>query len=184
MSNDNFTIRDASRSAMTPGVPLQLPQPHEIDVLKRALLFTVQDRQALRGAWEILAHQTDDYLDRLPGLIAAHPALCQALSPACATLWNDVDEARRYFRQWLFDICQQPDNPRWLQPLAAKPPSLRPGLRYALACVYPLLAMARPLLAAGAQQPAEVEQMQQALTKALLLQVILASKIYAREGEW
>ena len=76
-------------------------------------------------------------------------------------------------------------------PLAEDAPANRavsvdalPQFRYLIALIYPMVATARPFLAAGGRSAVEVEQMQYALLKAILLQVALLAKLYIETGDW
>lgn len=177
--------------------PAGFPDAGEIDLLGRVGLFSPDDARALRKIWRVLKGQTDDYLDMVLGMVAAYPALAAALtvlrdeSPEDAT--GGSATARHLFRRWLFETCFSPHEPPWLKQLYAEPPSERaeqsfltrlPGFRYLIALSFPLVAAARALLVAGGLATQEVERMQTALLKAILLQVALLSKLYVREGSW
>jgi Protoglobin len=57
-------------------------------------------------------------------------------------------------------------------------------LRYVLALLIPITTTLKPFLAKGGATPDEVEAMHQAWIKAVLLQVILWSQPYVRDGEF
>jgi hypothetical protein len=57
-------------------------------------------------------------------------------------------------------------------------------LRYVLALLVPVTTTLKPFLAAGGAALEEVEAMHQAWVKAVLLQVILWSHPYVREGDF
>ena len=57
-------------------------------------------------------------------------------------------------------------------------------LRYVLALLIPITTTLKPFLADGGATPDEVEAMHQAWVKAVLLQVILWSQPYVRDGDF
>jgi hypothetical protein len=57
-------------------------------------------------------------------------------------------------------------------------------LRYLLALLVPVTTTLKPFLAEGGASPDEVEAMHQAWIKAVLLQLILWSQPYVRDGEF
>ncbi|MFZ1643564.1 MAG: hypothetical protein WAV07_19465 [Candidatus Contendobacter sp.] len=177
--------------------PPWFPDAEEIELLGRIGLFSPDDARALRKVWRVLKGQTDDYLDMVLGMVAAYPALATALtvlggeSPEGST--GGSATTRQLFRRWLFETCLSPHEPSWLKQLYAELPPDRsaqsfltrlPGFRYLIALSFPLVATARVLLVASGLATQEVERMQTALLKAILLQVALLSKLYLREGSW
>ncbi len=174
-----------------------LPEREEVDLLLRISLFSQDDERALRSAWRILRGQTDDYLDVVLGVVAAYPPLVGALMDSVGGhgLETSAETARQRFRRWLFETCNLPRDPPWLRQLHAQPPAPEasanqasaetlPHFRYLIALVYPVVAAARPFLAAGGRNAVEIEQMQYALLKAILLQVALLAKLYLETGDW
>jgi len=174
------------------------PDREEVELLLHISLFSQDDERALRSVWRILQGQTDDYLDVMLGVVAAYPPLVQALRRADGDDGAGLssETLRRHFQRWLFDTCNLPKDPPWLgqlysKPLAQDAPANRavsvdalPQFRYLIALIYPMVATARPFLAAGGRSAVEVEQMQYALLKAILLQVALLAKLYIETGDW
>ena len=177
--------------------PPWFPDSAEIELLGRVGLFSPDDARALRKIWRVLKGQTDDYLDMVFGMVAAYPALATALtvlrreSPEGSV--DGSATVRLLFRQWLFETCFSPHEPSWLKQLYAELPpdrsvqsllALLPSYRHLITLSFPLVATARTLLAASGLAPPEIERMQYALLKAILLQVTLLSKLYIKEGLW
>ena len=173
------------------------PNSEEIELLGRVGLFAPDDARALRKIWRVLKGQTDDYLDMVLGMVAAYPTLATALTVLRReSLEGSVGGSttvRLLFRQWLFETCFSPHEPSWLKQLYAEIPpdrsvqsllALLPSYRHLIALSFPLVATARTLLAASGLAPPEIERMQSALLKAILLQVTLLSKLYVKEGLW
>jgi hypothetical protein len=166
-----------------------------VDLLLRISLFSQDDERALRSAWRILQGQTDDYLDVVLGVVAAYPPLVGALMDSVGGhgLETSTEITRQRFRRWLFETCNLPQDPPWLRQLQARPPAQEasataaetlPQFRYLIALVYPVVAAARPFMAAGGRHAVDIEQMQYALLKAILLQVALLAKLYIETGDW
>ena len=177
--------------------PAGFPDAEEIDLLGRVGLFSPDDARSLRKVWRVLQDRTDDYLDMVLGMVAAYPALATALTvlrDESQEGWTDGSAtARHLFRRWLFETCFSPHEPPWLKQLYAEAPPERaerslltrlPGFRYLIALSFPLVATARTLLVASGLASQEIERMQSALLKAILLQVALLSKLYVKEGVW
>ncbi len=180
--------------------PSGFPVAEEVELLWRIGLFSSDDERALRKLWRILKGQTDDYLDRVLGMVAAYPALAAVLAAACQeNLGGSVDGSaavRSLFREWLLETCLAPREPSWVKRLYSRysdPSSERsmqtmsaklPSFRYLIALSFPLVATMRSLLVGAGFAHQEIERMQSALLKAILLQVTLLSKLYVKEGVW
>ncbi|MDG4548993.1 MAG: protoglobin domain-containing protein [Candidatus Contendobacter sp.] len=197
----NNLIQLVGEDAVTPVAALSgFPVTEEIDLLWRIGLFSSDDERNLRKLWRILKGQTDDYLDMVFGMVAAYPALATTLAAACReNLGDAVDGStavRSLFREWLSETCRTPREPSWLKRLYSSGsdlPSERsmettlaklPGFRYLIALSFPLVATLRSLLVGAGLAHQEIERMQSAFLKAVLLQVALLSKLYVREGTW
>lgn len=175
--------------------PPNFPDRAEIELLLSISLFSPDDEAALRKAWRILKEQTDDYLDMVLGMAAAHPTLATALF----TLHGNegiapIADIRTGFRRWLFETCSFPQEPPWLKQLYSAQSLgdsamrsigiILPNFRYAVALAYPLVATAHSFLAVVEQNHQEIERIQYALLKAVLLQINLLSKLYIKEALW
>lgn len=177
--------------------PPGFPDAEEIGLLGRVGLFSRDDARALRKLWRVLEDQTDDYLEMVLGMVAAYPTLAAALTVLRTEGPENPMEGsttiRHLFRRWLFETCLSPHEPAWLMQLYAELPPDRPApslsarlpaFRYLIALSFPLVATARTLLVTSGLAPQEIERMQSALLKAILLQVALLSKLYVKEGLW
>jgi hypothetical protein len=197
----NSLVQLVGENVMAPvAAPSGFPVIEEIELLWRIGLFASDDERALRKLWRLLQGQTDDYLDMVLGMVAAYPALATALAAACQqNLGSSMDGSaavRSLFREWLFQTCLAPREPSWLKrlySLDSDPASERPmqtisarlpSFRYLIALSFPLIAAMRSLLAGAGLAHQDIERMQSALLKAILLQVTLLSKLYVKEGVW
>jgi hypothetical protein len=158
----------------------------QVESLKQVLLLSREDERALQRVLDILDGKAEDYLNALLGLMAAHPDLRMLLRRAQGKPEDDREVVYRHFRQWLTDTCRCVPNPCYFsEPQAgAEPPGSLPPLRYLLALSYPLSMTARLFLAEAARDTGELEHLQQALLKALLLQTAVLSRRYVEPGVW
>ena len=106
---------------------------------------------------------------------------------------------RRRFGQWILDTARASYDQAWLdyqheiglrhtrakknQTDGADAADHIP-LRYVLALLVPITTTLRPFLAKGGAAPEEVEAMHAAWVKAVLLQVVLWSQPYVRDGDF
>jgi hypothetical protein len=106
---------------------------------------------------------------------------------------------RARFGQWILDTCRRPYDQTWLdyqeeialrhhrtrknQTDQVNAPPIVP-LRYMIAFIYPITATIRGFLTKKGHSAEEVEKMHQAWFKSIVLQVVLWSRPYAREGEF
>jgi hypothetical protein len=111
-----------------------------------------------------------------------------------------LGRVRERFKQWIFDTCRRPYDREWLdyqQEIGLRHTRAKKNqtdgayetpehipLRYIIAFVYPITATIRPFLANKGHAPEEVEKMHQAWFKSVVLQVILWSYPYAKDGDF
>ncbi len=173
--------------------PLSPPAAEELDLLKQMVLFSADDERALGRVWKVLAGRSDDYLDVLLGLTAAHPRLQRALTGLDGDLpAARLETARAGFRRWLATTCARPYDPSWVARLYAAVGAdeaggwggAAPGFRYLNLLVYPLTATVRPFLAGGGHDGGDIERMHQAWMKSMILQATLLGRGYVPEERW
>ena len=177
--------------------------PFTIDDLTRiqaALLWTDEDTRLLRKAGTILAPQIDSILDLWYGFVGAHPHLIAYFANAQGQPISEYLEAvRQRFGQWILDTCQRSYDQDWLNyqyEIGLRHHRTKKNrtdgvdavphvpLRYMIAFIYPITATIRDFLARGGASPEEVDRMWHAWFKAVVLQVVLWSYPYARDGDW
>jgi hypothetical protein len=169
--------------------------------LKASLLFGPEDHQALRRALPILEPQVEAVLDVWYGFVGSTPHLLACFSDASshAPLPDYLAAVRQRFGQWILDTCAADYDDAWLAwadeigrrhhrigknrtdgaTAAAHIP-----MRHLLALVFPISATMKPFLASAGAAPEDVERMHAAWTKSVLLQAILWSRPYARDGDF
>jgi hypothetical protein len=176
-----------------PRSPLTLEQ---LEQLKQAVLLDDDDLAALRRSREILADQIDDVLDVWYGFVASRPQLVRYFSHSETgePIGDYLERVRARFGQWILDTAAADYDQAWLdyqheiglRHHTAKNrtdgvdsvPSI--DLRYVIALVYPITTTLRPFLASKGAAPDEVDRMQDAWRKSVLLQVALWSEAYTR----
>ena len=184
----------------TGAVPPSPVSLQELELLRSTLLLGEDDLAALRRSGDILAPQVEEILDVWYGFVGAHPHLLAAFSNAQGQPDQQYLAAvRRRFGRWILDTARATFDQAWLdyqheiglrhtrakknQTDGADAADHIP-LRYVLALLVPITTTLKPFLAEGGAAPEEVEAMHQAWVKAVLLQVILWSHPYVRDGDF
>ena len=184
-------------TAAVPRSPVSL---EELELLQATLLLGEGDRAALRRSGDILAPRVEDVLDVWYGFVAANPHLLAAFSgPDGQPDQAYLAAVRQRFGRWILDTARADYDQAWLDyqhEIGLR--HHRSGknrtdgvdaadnipLRYVLALLVPITTTLKPFLAEGGAAPEEVEAMHQAWVKAVLLQVILWSHPYVRDGDF
>jgi hypothetical protein len=172
----------------------------ELELLKATLLLGDDDLAALRRSGEVLAPRVEEILDVWYGFVGANPHLLAAFSgPDGQPDQAYLAAVRRRFGRWILDTTRADYDQAWLdyqheiglrhhrtgknRTDGARAADHIP-LRYVLALLVPITTTLKPFLAEGGAAPQEVEAMHQAWVKAVLLQVILWSHPYVRDGDF
>jgi hypothetical protein len=172
----------------------------ELELLKATLLLGDDDLAALRRSGEILAPRVEEILDVWYGFVGANPHLLAAFSgPDGQPDQAYLAAVRQRFGRWILDTARADYDQAWLdyqheiglrhhrsgknRTDGADAADHIP-LRYVLALLVPITTTLKPFLAEGGAAPQEVEAMHQAWVKAVLLQVILWSHPYVRDGDF
>jgi Protoglobin len=171
----------------------------DLESLKRAMLFTDEDVRYLRMSKAVLADQTEAILDVWYGFVASTPELVHFFTsnktgaPDAAYL----SAVRKRFNQWILDTADAKLDQAWLDYQyeiglrhtvpkknqtdgADSVPSV--NFRYLSALTIPVTTTLKPFLAKKGAPAADVEKMHAAWVKSVLLQTILWSHPYVREG--
>lgn len=173
----------------------------ELAELKKSLLFSDEDEQALRQAGDVLADQVEAILDLWYGFVGSHPHLVKYfLDSQGQPLGDYLAAVRKRFGQWILDTCRRPFDQDWLnyqheiglrhhrtkknQTDAAAAAEKNVPLRHLIAFIVPITLTIRDFLTKRGHSPAEVDKMHQAWFKAVTLQVALWSQPYARDGDY
>jgi Protoglobin len=172
----------------------------ELRALEAAVGWTARDDRALRAAGEVLADQAETMVDSWRGEIGKQPHLAKwFFGPDGKPDEGYKAAVKKRFVQWVIDTCTRTRDEAWLDyqeeiglrhtpakknaTEGAHTPNLVP-LRYVLAFAAPVIISAKEFLARKGHSAAEIEDMHEAWTKAVLLQMALWSRPYARPDLW
>lgn len=184
----------------TGAVPRSPVSLQELGLLQATLLLGPDDLAALRRSGEVLAPQVEDVLDVWYGFVGANPHLLAAFAgPDGQPDQAYLAAVRRRFGRWILDTARADYDQAWLdyqheiglrhtrakknRTDGARAADHIP-LRYVLALLVPVTTTLKPFLAKGGAPPEEVDAMHQAWVKAVLLQLILWSHPYVRDGDF
>jgi hypothetical protein len=173
----------------------------DLELLRATLLLGDDDLAALRRSEEVLAPQVEEILDVWYGFVGANPHLLAAFSNAQGQPDQQyLGAVRRRFGRWILDTARATYDQAWLDyqhEIGLRHTRARNNqtdgadaadhipLRYVLALLVPITTTLRPFLGkGGAVSEEEVEAMHAAWVKAVLLQVILWSQPYVRDGDF
>jgi hypothetical protein len=173
----------------------------ELASIQKAMLFGDDDVRHLRMSRPILADQTDAILDVWYGFVGSTPELVASFrnnrtgAPDTAYL----GAVRQRFAQWILDTADANYDQAWLdyqyeiglrhtQPKknttdqVDSAPSV--NFRYVPALTIPVTTTLKPFLASKGAAAEDVDKMHAAWVKSVLLQTILWSHPYLREGRF
>ena len=173
----------------------------DLAALQKALLFTEEDVEALRRSREILADQTDAILDVWYGFVASTPELVVYFGDA-RTGQPDaayLEAVRKRFALWILDTAAANYDQAWLDwqyEIGLRHNRIKKNrtdgvnsvpqvhFRYLPALTIPITTTLKPFLARKGASAEEVERMHAAWVKAVLMQAILWSHPYVKDGEF
>lgn len=173
----------------------------DLEALQKTLLFTDEDVRALRRSKPVLADQTDAILDVWYGFVASLPELVVFFGNVKTGQPDGAYLAavRKRFALWILDTAEANYDQKWLDwqyEIGLRHNELKKNktdnvsstsqvsLRYVLALTIPVTTTLKPFLAKKGASPAEVDTMQAAWLKAVLLQTILWSHPYVKSGQF
>ncbi len=185
-------------TASVPRAPVTL---EDLELIKKSVLFTDEDVRWLRLSREVLADCLDEVLDVWYGFVGSNPHLVYYFSrisdgqPDAGYL----EAVRRRFRQWIVDTASANYDQQWLDyQVEIGRRHHRSGknrtdgvasvehipYRYLPALIYPITATLRPFLTRKGHPPEEVDKMWHAWLKSVILQIVLWSHPYVKEGDF
>ncbi len=168
----------------------------ELEELKRTVTFGEDDAAALRRSRDILADQVEAILDTWYGFVGSQPHLLHYFSQRDTgrPIERYLERVRARFGRWILDTAAADYDQTWLDYQheiglrhhtkknqtdgVDSAPTI--PLRHVIGLVYPITATLRPFLQAKGASDEEVDRMQDAWRKAVLLQVALWSEAYTR----
>lgn len=173
----------------------------ELESLKKTLLFTEEDIRYLRMSKAILADQTEAILDVWYGFVASTPELVVYFknNKTGAPDGAYLGAVRKRFGQWIADTADASYDQAWLDyqyeiglrhttPKKNKTDKVDSvplvNFRYLSALTIPVTTTLKPFLAKKGASAADVEKMHAAWVKSVLMQTILWSYPYVRDGHF
>lgn len=173
----------------------------DFENMKRAALFGEADIQALRRSHDLLAPRTEEILDVWYGFVGSHDFLLASFvdTQTGQPLGDYLGRVRARFGQWILDTAKAEYDAGWLawqieigrrHHRVGK--NTTDGARASAIVLYrylPLLAQPivdtlRPFLSADGVSRDEVDAMQNAWRKAVLLQLTLWAHPYVTPGDY
>lgn len=169
--------------------------------LKKAMLLSDEDLRYLRMSKAILADQTEAILDVWYGFVASTPELVVFFknNKTGAPDGAYLNAVRKRFGQWILDTADANYDQAWLDyqyeiglrhtspkknktDKADSVPSV--NFRYLSALTIPITTTLKPFLAKKGASATDVEKMHAAWVKSVLMQSILWSYHYVRDGRF
>jgi hypothetical protein len=173
----------------------------ELAALQKTLLFTEEDVKALRQSKPILADQTEAILDVWYGFVASTPELVVFFGDARTGKPDGeyLAAVRKRFALWILDTAAANYDQAWLDwqyEIGLRHNKLKKNrtdevqsvsqvnVRYILALTVPITTTLKPFLASKGASAQDVEKMHAAWVKSVLMQAILWSQPFVKEGEF
>ena len=202
-----MTLQSLEVSAESiPGYDLGKPQVKtapitvkELELLKKTVLFSEEDAKYLKKSKKILKPHLSELLDVWYGFVGKNPHLLQYFSHKQQPDTQYLEAVRKRFSQWVLDTADAKFDQAWLDyQFEIGRRHHRSGknktdhakaiehihFRYVPALLYPVTATLKPFLAKDGHKPEEVELMHQAWIKSVLIQTILWSYPYVKDGDF
>ena len=173
----------------------------ELELLKKSLLFTEEDTKFLRMSLPVLRDQVEAILDVWYGFVGGTPHLLKFFTSTSTGKPDGayLDAVRKRFGKWILDTATAEYDQAWLDyqhEIGLRHTKLKKNktdssdapaqvnLRYILALNVPITATLKPFLAKQNHSADQIEKMHAAWVKSVLLQTILWSQPYIKEGEF
>ncbi len=185
-------------SAHVPKAPISM---EEFELLKKTVLFTDEDVQALRMSYEVLKDQVEAILDVWYGFVGSNPHLLHYFThrQTGQPIPEYLEAVRKRFGQWILDTASANYDQDWLNYAfeigrrhhrtsknktdgVDSVPHI--PFRYIIALLVPITTTLKPFLANKGHSAEDVEKMHSAWVKSVTLQVILWSYPYVKEGDF
>ncbi|SFK68481.1 Protoglobin [Nitrosomonas aestuarii] len=169
--------------------------------IKHAALFGDEDVRYLKMSRDILKDQVEQILDVWYGFVGSTPFLLHYFTNKSDNQPNTdyLGAVRKRFGQWILDTANANYDQDWLNyqyEIGLRHHSIKKNktdnvdavpiinLRYILALQVPITTTLRPFLEKDGHSSEDVDKMQDAWRKSVLMQVILWSQPYIHEGQF
>jgi hypothetical protein len=169
--------------------------------LKQASLFGDDDVRYLKMSHDVLKDQVEQILDVWYGFVGSTPFLLHYFTNAADGQPNMdyLGGVRKRFGQWILDTANAEYNQDWLNyqhEIGLRHHTTKKNttdnvkcvpiihVHYIFALLIPITTTLRPFLEKGGHSRDDVDRMQDAWRKSVLMQVILWSQPYIKQGEF
>ena len=169
--------------------------------LKQATLFGDDDVRYLRMSHDVLKDQTEQILDVWYGFVGSQPFLLHYFTNAADGQPNMdyLGAVRKRFGQWILDTAKAEYDQNWLNyqyEIGLRHHSSKKNhtdnvkavpiihLHYIFALIIPVTTTLRPFLEKAGHSRDDVDRMQDAWRKSVLMQIILWSQPYIKDGQF
>ncbi len=172
----------------------------ELELLKQTVLWSDEDTRYLRMSRAILEPQVDAILDTWYGFVGSTPHLLQFFANSAGKPDGEyLAKVRARFGAWIGDTADARFDQEWLDyqhEIGLRHHYAKKNrtdgadavdivsFRYLIALHVPITTTLEPFLAKGDASPDDVQGMLAAWRKSVLLQVILWSQPYVRDGQF
>jgi len=172
----------------------------DLDALKKTVLFTETDVKSLQKSRKVLEPHAQEILDTWYGFVGSTPHLLAYFSSGDGKLDTKyLARVRERFVQWIYDTADANYDQKWLNyqyEIGLRHHRTKKNktdnanavnhipARYVVALTYPVTATLRPFLERSDYSPAEIDAMQQAWVKSVLIQTILWTQPYFNKGDF
>ena len=172
----------------------------DLEALKATVLFTEEDAKWLQKSRTVLEPHAEEILDTWYGFVGGTPHLLAYFSSKDGVPDTQyLSRVRQRFIQWIYDTADANYDQKWLnyqyeiglrhhrikknKTDNAKALNHIPA-RYVIALTYHVTATLKSFLERSDYSPDEVNAMQQAWIKSVLIQTILWTQPYFKEGDF
>ena len=172
----------------------------DLEALKATVLFTEEDAKWLQKSRKVLQPHAEEILDTWYGFVGSTPHLLAYFSSKDGKPDTQyLSRVRQRFIQWIYDTADANYDQDWLnyqyeiglrhhrikknKTDNAKAVDHIPA-RSLIALTYPVTATLKPFLERSDYTPDEVNAMQQAWLKSVLIQTILWTQPYYKQGDF
>lgn len=173
----------------------------ELKLLEQSMLFTDEDVKYLKMSHDILAGQTDAILDVWYGFVGSTPQLVYFFGNKTTGKPDGeyLAKVRSRFKMWILQTAEANYDQNWLNyqyEIGLRHYSTKKNktdnapsvpiinYRYIPALTIPVITTLKPFLAKTGASAADVEKMNAAWLKSVLMQSILWGQPYMKKGEF
>lgn len=173
----------------------------ELELLQKTLLFGPEDVQWLKRSQAVLADQVGAILDVWYGFVGSNPHLLAAFVKRSTNEPDGqyLEAVRKRFGQWILDTARAEYDQKWLDyqhEIGLRHTRAKKNktdgvatadaveFRYLIALTIPVTTTLKPFLAKKGHKADEVDKMHAAWVKSVLLQTILWSQPYVKQGDF